>query len=284
MFYRNQKVVDGLNTVKNTKYQFAVLLEVEDGTPKATTQSAIGDTKRRLDQGNITYVFMFNPESFQVSLPIAYSETAIPYTAQPITEFKSGGNREYYFPNLILDASYERKSIKLLLDRLEKLREPRVIKGNKVSPPILQFKWGSYTTPPIVLTQMDYTVTRVTDGQPTKARLNLRFKEVLPPAKDSDAIEAAKQAILDKRDNTDPNFKKLKKPLSQKQQLDGIAVVDNYLKANTLRFSQTIRGILKSAKSEILINKDTGEVAISNGQGLELSIGVYNGDKWKPSI
>ncbi|AND75594.1 hypothetical protein [Nostoc phage A1] len=223
-FLKNRAVVNGLPVIKNPgKYQHCYLIEYEDSTNVKQTPT---ENKNKQQQGFPVYLFMMNPENITYNLPINYQEIAIPFTAKNQLNYSNGGNIVMTMSNLILDTMDEKRSLQPLIDRLIALREPTVKKGLKSHPKILAFKWGSNTFAPCVLTNISFDVTRWIDGYPTKARVNMSLKEIQKPSSDSKALEEAKKKV---KVETVQNGN-LKKTLSEKQLIDGVKRVTEYLK------------------------------------------------------
>jgi hypothetical protein len=270
---KNRKVLSSLPSLTTQGYKHAYLVVEDDkNIPKNNKiQNNPKTTKRivnqKLNEGVPLFEFLYNPESVSISTPINYQETAIPYTTTPQVNFVSGGAQTLTISDIYLDSYEDKKSLQPILDKLTSLREPTKQNGLLLSPPVLYFKWGEYSSFPCVLTQIDYTITNRINGYPVRARLNLSFKEV--PSKT--ARTTAPQPI-----STPTNTKNLPKPLTTKQSLDGVTEV---LKNGLRGLQNLLPSSVKSLKkADVTIDNHSGDVTVAN-----VNVGTYNGDVFTPN-
>ncbi|QVQ57026.1 hypothetical protein ELBI_21 [Anabaena phage Elbi] len=277
-FLKNRTVIKGLPDVKKPgKYQHCYLIEYSDST---NVKQSATENKNKKNQGFPVYLFLMNPESISLSVPINYQETIIPFTSINQVNYSNGGNVVMSMNNLILDSMDEKKSLQPLIDRLISLREPTIESGTRKHPKILAFKWGSNTFAPCVLTNISFDITRWIDGYPVKARMNMTLKEVPKPNSDSKAIAEAKKKV---KEVTVANGN-LKKTLTEKQIIDGTKKVNEYYKKNISFQPRTIQNVLSDPRSSFKIDKDTGQVSLYNSSDEFVALmGNYNGNIFTPS-
>lgn len=267
---KNRKVLSSLPSLTTQGYKHAYLVVEDDkNVPKNNTiQNNPKTTKRivnqKLNDGVPLFEFLYNPESISISTPINYQETSIPYTKTPQVNYVSGGAQTLTISDIYLDSYEDKKSLQPILDKLTSLREPTKQNGLMLSPPVLYFKWGEYSSFPCVLTQLDYTITNRINGYPVRARLNLSFKEV--PSKT--ARTTAPQPI-----ETINNTNVLPKPLTTKQVIDGITEFIN----NGASSVQKLLPKVNLKKSNISIDNHSGNISV-NTKNSSFLVGNYNGD------
>lgn len=254
---KNQRVIQSLPNLISQGYKHAYLVAESDSNVPVVTA---------IKSGSPIFEFLYNPESINISTPISYQETAVPFTSVPQVSYVGGGSRTMTISDIYLDTHIDKKSLQPILDKLTTMREPTIKNGVLLSPPYLYFKWGESTSFPCVLTQIDYQITNWINGYPTRAKLTLSLKEV--PTKNKRVANNPVTKPVTKTNN-------LPKPLTPKQIEDGKKNVTDFL------LPDIKKAFPKKSTNKVKLNLDshTGEIKLQYQDGSELFPGKYNGDK-----
>ncbi len=274
---KNQKVVDGLPVVRPVAYQHAYLIE-DTSINIPTNKNTSDDNRKKLDTGIPLYLFMYNPESISMTVPISYSQLEVPYTGISQVNFSHGGNITMSMRDLLLDTRYEGRSLQLLIDRLIALREPTIKNGLKSFPKRLYFRWGANVFGACVLSNLQINITHWRNGYPIRAMIDMSLLEVPAYTGVNTAVEKAKVQINNNSKNSSNN----KKPLTNKQVADGSKLISEQLRIRKSLLPKRLQIVLDDPKSRIKIDKDSWSVDLFNSTNkLVDNLGEYDGNAFR---
>lgn len=242
----NTQVLEGLNSASKTPNIYAYL---QDSADRAV------------------YQFLFNPEEKRFSRRANYNSGVTALSSTPSQQYEHTTGLTLQLSNLLLQSFAERKTCKLLLQRLQSLMVADPANG-RYSPTTVFFTWGNDKFGPAVITSLDWSETAWLDGQVAEARVNLTLQEVpnkIPTTNQSQSnLESAPTTL---------------RSLTNRQKTDASNKAIGWLRSNLKRFSDTTKALISSNRFKLL-TLDNGTVNLTDTKGKNLGVvGVYKDGK-----
>lgn len=267
----------------------AILKSAEKTNLKTAYLKVVGNV-------NPLYYFLYNPSEYSDSYSATYSTVAALVAPVPYYDYTSSSGVTREFSDLILDTYEDRRSLKEIINGLKKLMMADVGNG-EYEPPDLEFYWGSEVLKPVKLVDFNYRIDAVLGGEPAKGTMSLVFKEVpvLDPAK---AITDPSSISTEFTSNSNPTEEvlvtknrarkaNLNYPeqinLTDRQILEGLFDVKQYLSKNINRYPNNIQKLIKSKNYDLDILIDGKVVLKRKGSSITIQeLGLYTGRKFLP--
>lgn len=249
----NAQAYNSLPSAQKGKAE-AVLLEydISGNTPKAL------------------WLFLLNPQSLKFSKSAEYNEIKPLGSKVSELQYTNSSGRSLSISELILQTWYCGKSLRPLLEGVQKLMEADV-KNKKYSPPILKFQMGTREFGPCVLTKLDWDESAWLSGEPASVRLNLELREV-PKVTSRGEIEKAKEKATESAKTTREQQGKPRLPLTDRQRSDGSIAAKKYLESNINSWTADIQAIIRGSKYKLATNKSSGQVVMTDAAGKKIGV------------
>ncbi len=226
------------------------------------------------------WLFLVNPQSLKFSKTAEYNEIKPLGSKVSELQYTSSSGRSLSISELILQTWYCGKSLRPLLEGVQKLLEADV-KNKKYSPPILKFQMGAREFGPCVLTKLDWDESAWLGGEPASVRLNLELREV-PKVVSRGEIEKAKEKATSSAKTTREQQGKPRLPLTDRQRSDGSNAAKKYLQANINSWIADVQAAIRGNKYKLATNKSSGQVVMSDEGGKKLgTVLVWDGTTGK---
>lgn len=132
------------------------------------------------ESGEVLFEFLYNCETLEHSYDIRHVEAETALSSVQNQHYGSTTGKVLRLNDLLMESWGSQKSLRPLLEKLRSLSIADPTNG-VYAPPTIYFAWGSYISPPSVLTEgISWTETAWLGGEPAEVRLNLTLKEVPP--------------------------------------------------------------------------------------------------------
>jgi hypothetical protein len=201
---------------------------------------------------------LYNPESKSFSRSANYSPAATGGTAIQQQNYTGGSGRTLSLPNLLLDSFCAGRSLRNLIESLEKLLLPT---APGLTPPIVSFTWGSDVFSPAVVSEMSWEETAWLSGEPAMARVNLTLIQ-LPPEDSPATLSTAPTGEVS---------------LTDRQRATAVTEADKWLRANLSRLKPDIKSAVSANRFKFLTTT-AGTVTITDVAGKALgTVGTWDG-------
>ena len=124
----------------------------------------------------------FNPENFEISKALGWSEKTAMGDNEPHLVFSGGGSQDFNIP-LLFDTTATGKDVrneyKDLFEMVKVDDEKKDQKTKKSEPPTCRFQWGKFMSFTAVIKQLKQKFTMFKrDGTPLRAELTITLKQV----------------------------------------------------------------------------------------------------------
>ncbi|MCC5636325.1 hypothetical protein LC593_10735 [Nostoc sp. CHAB 5844] len=241
----NDKAYNGLpDASKQSKGIEAVLLEYDIS----------GNNPKPL------WLFLVNPQSLRFSREAKYTEISPLASQRSEIQYTATTGQTLSIPDLILQTWYCGKSLRPLIEGIQRLMEAD-IKNKKYAPPILKFQMGTREFGPCVLTNIQWEESAWLGGEPASVRLGLELKEV-PKAISRGEIEQQKTKNLEAAKATREKQGKPRLPLTDRQRADAVAAAKKYLEANIKQWAADVQAAIRGNKYKLSTDANTGTVTM----------------------
>lgn len=216
--------------------------------------------------------FLINPQSLDIENTANYGEVAPHATTVSTKQYSHTKGRTFTTPGMMFSLWCYKKSVKSLLDGLDKLMQADPA-NDRFAPALLRFSWGSYDLGPLSLVKYSYRIIAVSGGDPTDVRdLTLTFEEQPRPLTQAEQEEKAQQrAAQAKEDRLAQGGPR--NPLTERQQSDAEARAKAFLERNIEQFSADVQSLVRSGEYTLQVSQDNGVVMLLDG---EAKIGVVS--------
>lgn len=260
----NSSVWSGLPVAsKESKGIEAVLLEYDIS----------GNTPKPL------WVFLVNPQSLKFSKAAKYTEIYPLAAKQSELQYQASEGFSLSINNLSMTSWYWGKSLRPLLEGLQKLIEAD-IKNKKFAPPILKFQMGSREFGPCVLTKIEWEESAWLGGEPAALTLSIELKEIAKTITRGQ-IEKAKQTKSEQSKSQREKAGKPRTKLTQRQRASASGLAKKFLEANISTWDTAIQSAIKTSKYKLITSEDTGEISMIGTNGKTLgTVGKSTGTEF----
>ncbi|MEA5603713.1 hypothetical protein [Nostoc sp. UHCC 0252] len=246
----NPKVLEGLNPGERTTDTYAYLVD---------------------SLNKEVFTFLYNPEEKVFSRSAKYSQAITTLTSLPAQQYNHTSGLTLQLGNLILETYGERKTCKLLLQKIQALMVADTSKG-KYAPSPVTFKWGKDSFGPAVITDIQITETGWLNGEVASARLDITLLEV-PGSQLPDNVKSESTGSRLKSALSTPVL------LTDRQAQEGNIKAVAWLKANVKKLPENLSTLVKSNKYKLSVAKN-GTVSMFDSKGKSLgTVGMYKNDK-----
>lgn len=262
-----------------------------DGTRSETQQKATSTVQKLkvkepskeaapiTEEEDVVWRFLANPErlSFSGRDP-KYSEVAPHLAKVPYLHYSHTAAQVLEIKDLLLETWCEGKSVKPLLDGLNRLVEVSTQNG-EFEPPTLSFIWGSRRFEPCKLTKISWEESRWLGGDPAGVRLSISLQQVPDPeAKPDNPLDyplADETGEVGESGGLTEGIE-----LTDRQLEEAREEARNYLEENSANYSSLVREILSG--DEIFVTPSTdGTVRMYNTDKEEIGvIGQWTGEEF----
>jgi hypothetical protein len=208
--------------------------------------------------------FLYNPEAKKYSREAQYAEAVTGGTGISDQNYIRTSGRTLELSDLLLDSFAAGKSLRQLLEGLEKLILPQAI---SLPPQTVRFVWGSESFGPAVITSISWEETAWLSGEPAQARLNLTLLQI-PEAPSPTDLTAAPTGATN---------------LTDRQREDARKKAGEWLTANASRLRPDVRAAFNSKRFRYLTDAATGSITILDTSDRPLGkVGTYDGFVFTP--
>lgn len=227
------------------------------------------------------WIFLINPATLEFENSANYGEVAPHAAAVTTKQYSSTKGRTFTTPGMMFSLWCYKKSVKALLDGLDKLMQADP-DNNRFAPALLRFSWGSFDLGPLSLVKYSYKVTAVRGGEPTDVRdLTLTFEEQPRPLTQAEQEEKAEQrrqqAMEDRAAQGGPRM-----PLTERQQDEAKARAKAFLGRNVDQFSADVQSLIRSGDYSLQVNPENGLVSMVDGDDKKLgNVSQFDGTNHK---
>lgn len=177
----NQSVLTSLPSASTGHVEASLL--VQDPPVNAAKGKEGEDTAQQsggADAGALnTWNFLINPSQLNYSRKANYTPSGTLNSSASVLQYFNSDGTILSVDNILMDSWHNGKSLRPLLEGLERLLEAQVNQG-KFAPPVLSFVWGSKRFGPCVLLDVSWDEAAWLSGEPALATVNLKLQQ-LPP-------------------------------------------------------------------------------------------------------
>lgn len=223
-----------------------------------TATKASGIPARLISSSGETITFLYNPESKSYGRSASYSPAAAGGSSLPQQNYTGGTGRTLSLPNLLLDSFCAGRSLRNLIESLEKLLIPT---APGLAPPTVSFVWGSESFSPAVVSDVVWEETAWLSGEPAIARVSLNLIQ-LPPADSPTTL---------------PTVPTGETALTDRQRATAVTEAGKWLRANLSRLKPDVKSAVSSNRFKYLTT-EAGQVSITDATGKLIGVvGVWDG-------
>ncbi|BAZ39403.1 hypothetical protein NIES4101_53560 [Calothrix sp. NIES-4101] len=216
------------------------------------------------------WVFLVNPSSLRFSKSAKYTDIYPLAAKQSEVQYQASEGQTLSISNLKMTTWYYGKSLRPLLEGLQKLIEAD-IKNKKYAPPILKFQMGSREFAPCVLSKIEWEETAWLGGEPATITLGIELKEVAKTITRGQ-IEKAKEKKGEEKKSDRERAEKPRVKLTQRQRAAASELAKKYLESNVAIWDSSVQAAVKSKKYKLSTSEDTGEVTATGVNGAKLGV------------
>jgi biotin carboxyl carrier protein len=220
------------------------------------------------------WLFLVNPQVLRFQRNAKYAEISPLASKQSELQYTGSEGLSLSIQNLILMTWYEGKSLRPLLEGVNKLLEAD-INNKKYSPPILKFQMGAREFGPCVLTSVQWDEAAWLGGEPATVQLSLELKEV-PKAVSRGKVEASTNKQVEEAKQTREKQGKPRLKLTERQRADASNAAKKYLEKNVNVWSADIQAAIKGNKYKLSTDADSGVVTMIGVGGAKLGVVLVN--------
>lgn len=213
--------------------------------------------------------FLLNPSSIDNRVAANYESSPSAGTNVPRLQFRYGEAIEMTLSGLMMFSPGHKASLKPLIDALVNLTRSNP-EQQKFSAPVCAFVWGKRRLDACVVKTFDYKETMWnTDGEPVHVEGSLSLTEVPQGVKQP-------KAIIGSTNQTTPK-------LTPRELEKGSQGASAWIKGNTLNLPPGVQQRVKLNQYKIKTDPATGNVSVTDDQGVPLvSIGVNKRGVFNP--
>ncbi len=150
-----------------------------------------------------TWNFLINPSGLNYSRKANYTPSGTLNSVAPVMQYYNTDGAILSIDNVLMDSWHDGKSLRPLLEGLERLLEAQVNQG-KFAPPVLSFVWGSKRFGPCVLLDVSWDEAGWLSGEPALATVNMKLQQ-LPPEIERSENPLNKPELLNTDDGMAPD-------------------------------------------------------------------------------
>lgn len=225
---------------------------------------AAGIPAKLIVEGGVEIPFLYNPESKSYSRTANYAAAAVGGVALPEQNYTGGTGRELTLSNLLLDSYCAGKSLRSLIESLEKLLLPVSV---GLAPPKVSFLWGSDRFGLAVVTSLSWEETAWLSGEPAMARVNLSLLQI-PEVETPTSLTQSPTGEV---------------KLTDRQRATARSEAGKWLSSNAARLRSDVKAAYSSNRFKYLTN-EKGVVSITDsGNKLLGVVGTWDGFTFTPS-
>lgn len=286
----NQSVLSSLPGASTGHVEASLLVQDPAAEPeKAKEGSDKADQSGGADAASLTtWNFLINPSGLNYSRKANYTPSGTLNSSAAVLQYYNTDGAILSIDNVLMDSWHDGKSLRPLLEGLERLLEAQVNQG-KFAPPVLSFVWGSKRFGPCVLLDVSWDEAAWLSGEPALATVNMKL-QALPPEIERENNPLFAPDLLTQ--NTDDGMQpdegaegaEPRMPLTERQANDIKLMTARYLEENQQLWNSAIQReieILGAAGlyRQIVVDADTGVASLYSAEaGGTFPVLQSNGD------